>query len=231
MDYLDMNKVLPLSADSSDMILQEYAVKEKVDSSSDSEAESVQSVKERKPRKKEPEVVADADQQHMINKLRKWRASFTFFESINKPISSSLKSRVGKILMDNAKKPIPITQLEEIELELQQSVSSSLDSPPTQADCVLKTVNPAIESGLTGMGYDISGFSQLANIYCKEPLVLAMIEYDILSGKKPSPLLMAAVVYLSMIQIACYNNKAKKLEAKKKSEEAAAVEVTLPDLM
>lgn len=42
---------------------------------------------------------------------------------------------------------------------------------------------------------------------------------------------MAAVVYLSMIQIACYNNKAKKLEAKKKSEEAAAVEVTLPDLM
>ena len=59
------------------------------------------------------------------------------------------------------------------------------------------------------MGYDVSGFSQLASIHCKEPLVLALIEHDIMymGGKKPSPLLMVTISYLGALQFAYYNNK------------------------
>ena len=82
----------------------------------------------------------------MIVKLRRQRASFNVFEAVNKPIPAALKSKVDKILTDNAKKIVPIEVLQEVEIELQQAVGSGMDTPPTQADFILKTVNPLLES-------------------------------------------------------------------------------------
>ena len=217
-----MDKILPQSVDTSDEILKEYVTNDRSGQPSEpSDDRSVQSKKEdsddsdddqpkglkAKPLKYLP-VANDPEQNNMIVKLRRWRASFSFFETVNKPIPVALKSKVDKILTDNAKKIVPIDVLHEVEIELQQAVGSGMDTPPIQADFILKTtVNPLLESTLVGMGYDISGFSQLAAVHCKEPLVLALIEHDLMGGRKPSPLLMATISYLGIMQFAYYNNK------------------------
>ena len=226
-----MDKILPQSVDTSDEILKEYINENSTDpsdqssaakhsgdrfdqnaaqhSDSDSDSSGQTKVLKSKPAKplKYLPVANDPEQNNMIVKLRRWRASFSFFETVKKPIPVALKSKVDKILTDNAKKIVPIDVLHEVEIELQQTVGSGMDTPPTQADFILKTVNPSLESTLVGMGYDISGFSQLAAIHCKEPLVLALIEHDLMGGRKPSPLLMATISYLGVMQFAYYNNK------------------------
>ena len=224
MSYIDMDKILPQSVDTSDEILKEYinndrsgqpseplddrsgqSKKEDSDDSDDDSRGQPRGLKA-KPLKYLP-IANDPEQNNMIIKLRRWRASFSFFETVKKPIPVALKSKVDKILTDNAKKIVPIDVLHEVEIELQQAVGSGMDTPPTQADFILKTVNPSLESTLVGMGYDISGFSQLAAVHCKEPLVLALIEHDLMGGRKPSPLLMATISYLGVMQFAYYNNK------------------------
>ena len=175
--YIDMDKILPQSVDTSDEILKDYITNDRSGdppgdppgqtsaaphSDSDSDSDDVSRGQPRglkaKPLKYLP-VANDPEQNNMIVKLRRWRASFSFFETVHKPIPVALKSKVDKILTDNAKKIVPIDVLHEVEIELQQAVGSGMDTPPTQADFILKTVNPSLESTLVGMGYDISGFS------------------------------------------------------------------------
>ena len=265
MPYLNLDKILPDRVDQSDAILHEYldadsaphkadtTVNEvradsndnvindnSIDSDNASGDESVCS----KPVKKSKRVkiIRDDDdeeeQKDLINRLIRWRMSFAFFDSVKKDIAPCLRSKVDKTLTANAKKAVSVALLKEIELELQAAVGSSMDSPPTQADFILKNVNPAIEGTVTSMGYDIRGFSQLANMHCKEPLVLALIEHDVMAGKKPSPLVMLTISYLSVMQCTYYSNKAAamqkmqeskpQVEPETKSAEEACSE--LPDL-
>ena len=219
---MDMNKILPQSIDTSAEKLKEYITDDrsgdppgqsKREDSDDSDSDSAgrPDAAQQKGLKSKPvkylQIANDPEQNNMIIKLRRWRASFSFFETVNKPIPVALKSKVDKILNDNAKKIVPIDVLHEVEIELQQAVGSGMDTPPTQADFIFKKVNPSLESTLVGMGYDISGFSQLAAVHCKELLVLALIEHDVMGGRKPSPLLMATISYLGVMQFAYYNNK------------------------
>ena len=261
MPYLNLDKILPDGVDQSNAILHEYldadstphkadtTVNEEradsndnvhhdnsIDSDNASEDESVRS----EPVKKSKRVNDDEEEQKdVVNRLKRWRMSFAFFESVKKDIATGLRSKVDKVLTANAKKAVPIALLKEIELELQAAVGSSMDSPPTQADFILKNVNPAIEGTVTSMGYDIRGFSQLANMHCKKPLVLALIEHDVMAGKKPSPLVMLTISYLSVMQFTYYSNKAaamqklqesKPQEAAPETKSAAEACSELPDL-
>ena len=231
-----MNKILPQGEDNSEAKLNAY-IEDVKKLEKESESESSESEVDIKPRKRDKKMKVfnpvDPEQASMINKLRRWRSSFAFFELVGKPISAALKAKLDKILTENSKKLVPLETLRDVELELQQAVGSGMDSPPAQADFILKTVNPSLENTIVSLGYDISGFSVLASTYCKEPLVLTLIEHDLLSGRKPSPLLMLTVSYLGAMQFAYYNNKIKAAQeaAKPKPEEAETNFNNLPDII
>lgn len=225
MPYLNLDKILPDGVDQSDVILHEYldadstVNEERVESNEiDASGDESEPVK----KSKRVKIIRDEDdeeeQKDLINRLKRWRMSFAFFDSIKKDIAPCLRSKVDKTLTANAKKAVSVALLKEIELELQAAVGSSMDSPPAQAEFILKNVNPAIEGTVTSMGYDIRGFSQLANMHCKEPLVLALIEYDVMAGKKPSPLVMLTVSYLSVMQFTYYSNKAAAMQKMQESK-------------
>ena len=261
MPYLNLDKILPDGVDQSDAILHEYldadttVNEERVESNdnviNDDNASGDESVRSEPvtgsgspvKKSKRVKIIRDDDdeeeQKDLINRLKRWRMSFAFFDSVKKDIAPCLRSKVDKTLTANAKKAVSVALLKEIELELQAAVGSSMDSPPAQADFILKNVNPAIEGTVTSMGYDIRGFSQLANMHCKEPLVLALIEHDVMAGKKPSPLVMLTVSYLSVMQFTYYSNKAAAMQKMQESKPPEAVPETksaeeaiseLPDL-
>ena len=231
-------------ADSNDNVINDNVIvinDNSIDFDNASGDESVRSEPVKKS--KRVKIIRDDDdeeeQKDLINRLKRWRMSFAFFDSVKKDIAPCLRSKVDKVLTANAKKAVSVALLKEIELELQAAVGSSMDSPPTQADFILKNVNPAIEGTVTSMGYDIRGFSQLANMHCKEPLVLALIEHDVMAGKKPSPLVMLTISYLSVMQFTYYSNKAAAMQKMQESKPQDAAPETksaaeacseLPDL-
>ena len=214
MSYADLDSVLPKGPDGSTEMLKEYI--EEGNLSMPKEATNLENVGKLPDHImhhfKPPKEEFDKDEvDKLIARLKRWRMSYNYFESVRKPISPALQLRVDKAIASVTLEGAPMApnKLEALILELQSAVGSDLDAPPAQADFILSKVNPVLEAAAINAGYDINGFSQFAGVHCKEPLVLALIEHDLLAGKKPSPLLMLAVSYLGVIQFTYYNNKLK----------------------
>ena len=216
MSYADLDSVLPKGPDGSTEMLKEYI--EEGNLSIPKEPASQEYI-EKLPdhimhhfKPKEPKEEFDAvEVDKLIARSKRWRMSYNYFESVRKPISPALQLMVDKAIASVTLEGAPMApnKLEALILELQSAVCSDLDAPPAQADFILSKVNPVLEAAAINAGYNINGFSQFAGVHCKEPLVLALIEHDLLAGKKPSPLLMLAVSYLGVIQFTYYNNKLK----------------------
>ena len=218
MSYADLDSVLPKGPDGSTEMLKEYI--EEGNLSIPKEANNLENVEKlpdhimhhfKPPKEVEFNKEEKDEVDKLIARLKRWRMSYNYFESVRKPISPALQLRVDKAIASVTLEGAHMApnKLEALILELQSAVGSDLDAPPAQADFILSKVNPVLEAAAINAGYDINGFSQFAGIHCKEPLVLALIEHDLLAGKKPSPLLMLAVSYLGVIQFTYYNNKLK----------------------
>ena len=80
----------------------------------------------------------DKEELLLMGRLRRWRESYSVFETDGAVFSKKLKTKVDKVLADGAK----LGKLQAIEQELKASVGEDITSPPKQADIILNNVNP-----------------------------------------------------------------------------------------
>jgi len=139
-----------------------------------------------------------------VNWLRRWKACFTHFGN---KVSTPLKVKVDNAIAGDLTDLTKITQLEN---DLISSAGVDIFSPPSQADMILNTVNPLVENAAIYAGFDVAGFSQVAATTCKDPLIVSLIHYDLLSGVKPPPIAILAFAYINTLCAVNSHNMAKK---------------------
>ena len=139
---------------------------------------------EAESRKTDAESNDDKEELLLMGRLRRWRESYSVFETDGAVFSKKLKTKVDKVLADGAK----LGKLQAIEQELKASVGEDITSPPKQADIILNNVNPLIENMLISFGYDVTGFSEVAKVSCRKALVMTLIDSGFTGNKKYRPI-------------------------------------------
>ena len=115
---------------------------------------------------------------------------------------------MNKVFSDGAKLAI----LQSIEQELIASMGGDITSPPKQVDIILNNLNPTVESML--IGYDITGFSEVAKVSCRKSLVSILIKANITGGKKIPPSIQFILLYAGSLSAIYNHNKLRKEQIK-----------------
>ena len=174
----------------------------------------------------------DKEEQLLMGRLRRWRESYTVFETDGAVFSKKLKTKVDKVLADGAK----LGKLQAIEQELKASVGEDITSPPKQADIILNNVNPLIENMLISFGYDVTGFSEVAKVSCRKALVMTLIDSGFTGSKKIPSYIQFMLIYAGSMSAVYTHNKLKKvheplnagLQHSPKLEQPQAPEISPP---
>ena len=156
---------------------------------------------------KEDKAKEDKEKKALLSQLRNWQSSYQYLETANppRPIPGRLKEKVSRLLSHGFDSKL--TALQTVVDELKFVTGHSYSSPPDQADMIIKA-NYLIELMLVKSGYDVSGFAKEAAVTCKDPLVMCLIENDLLSGMKINPLYVLGLTYISVLGSAYLKNKA-----------------------
>ena len=156
---------------------------------------------------KEEKVKENKQKKALLSQLRNWQSSYQYLETANppRPIPGRLKEKVSRLLSHGFDSKL--TALQTVVDELKFVTGHSYSSPPDQADMIIKA-NYLIELMLVKSGYDVSGFAKEAAVTCKDPLVMCLIENDLLSGMKINPLYVLGLTYISVLGSAYLKNKA-----------------------
>ena len=178
MSYKDLSKIVPNDVDGcNEEWLENYIEKDRIakQEEADAEAAALQSKNdeqhsstfreepERIVEKKRRTVYIEKDDSEEIKKiivkLQRYQESYDMLEMLGKPIPEKLKDKVIKALECE-----DVEKLRVVHLLLKSCVGGEFDSPPTQTQYILGTVNPMIETYGTKLGYDLTGFAQVASI-------------------------------------------------------------------
>ena len=215
MSYKDLSKIIPDDIKSGTGFLDKIIEEEEEESSSSSSDESSPAVKTppavRTPAavktvKKSPEE-SEGEKKALIAQLMRWQASYAYFESLNPPkiIPNRLKDKVTKSLSQGF--DVKISALQSLVNELKFVAGYNYASPPDQADAIIRA-NHLVELALVKSGYDVSGFANEVSLKCKDPLIMCLIENDLLNGMKVNPLHVLGLTYISALGGAYLRNKA-----------------------
>ena len=166
---------------------------------------------EAESRKASAESADDKEELLLMGRLRRWRESYSVFETDGAVFSKKLKDKVDKVLADGAK----LGKLQAIEQELKASVGEDITSPPKQADIILNNVNPLIENMLISFGYDVTGFSDVAKVSCRKALVMTLIDSGFTGSKKIPSYIQFMLIYAGSMSAVYTHNKMKKVHEPK----------------
>ena len=242
MSYKDLSKIIP-DEKSDTSFLDKIIDENESSSSSYSSSSEDESIPANLPRmsfysKSKPEKIKPVkkdnteDKKVIICQLKRWQMSYSFFEEKNINIPASLKEKVTKALCQGF--DVKLSVLEALVNELKFVSGVDVSSPPIQADMILHGVNPLVENVAVSYGYDITGFSNVAAVTCKMPLIMALIENDVMCGKKPSPLIMLGLVYAQTLAGVYAQNKARVQQQQPKPQtvtvESSSAAAALPPL-
>ena len=145
MEYKNINKIIPPDSGVNSVLFE----KDSDSSESEMEDEKKEQLQPQPPRVSFPQhqdvafmksiAKAEADSRNaeddkeellLMGRLRRWRESYSVFETDGAVFSKKLKSKVDKVLADGAE----LGKLQAIEQELKASVGEDITCPPKQAD-------------------------------------------------------------------------------------------------
>ena len=137
--------------------------------------------------------------------LHRFQELYERLELFGKAIPDALKDKAAKALETE-----DVDKLRVAELLLRSYLGGNMFSPPAQADFIMGTVHPIIETYATRMGYNLTGFTQVANKACAMPLLSYLIRHDPLSGYQLPPAAELALAYAGAIAMVYAVNKSNK---------------------
>ena len=235
MSYADLSKIVPLDDASNDEWLKNYIEKDRLAKEEEEAAElaAKQAAAQAKfrqgqdmqaasrqgqespekilvKRKKRRTVhIEDDDNSEEIKRLtislHRFQESYERLELFGKTIPDSLKDKAVRALESE-----DVDKLRVAELLLKSCLGGNICSPPAQADFIMGTVHPIIETYATRMGYNLTGFTQVANKACAMPLLSYLIRHDPLSGYQLPPAAELALAYAGAIAMVYTINKTNK---------------------
>ena len=232
MSYADLSKIVPRDDASNDEWLKNYIEKDRLAKEEEEAAElaakqaaaqaksrqgeDMQAAQPASPekilvkRKKRRTVhIEDDDNSEEIKRLtislHRFQESYERLELFGKTIPDSLKDKAIRALESE-----DVDKLRVAELLLKSCLGGNICSPPAQADFIMGTVHPIIETYATRMGYNLTGFTQVANKACAMPLLSYLIRHDPLSGYQLPPAAELALAYAGAIAMVYTINKSNK---------------------
>ena len=162
-----------------------------------------------KKKKRRTVYIEDNDHSEEVKRLtislHRFQESYERLELFGKAIPDALKDKAAKALETE-----DVDKLRVAELLLRSYLGGNMFSPPAQADFIMGTVHPIIETYATRMGYNLTGFTQVANKACAMPLLSYLIRHDPLSGYQLPPAAELALAYAGAIAMVYAVNKSNK---------------------
>ena len=235
MSYADLSKIIPRDDASNDEWLKNYIEKDRLAKEEEEAVELAakqflspdgregrepagRSLPQESPekilvkRKKRRTVyIEDDDNSEEVKRLtislHRFQESYERLELFGKVIPDTLKDKAAKALETE-----DVDKLRVAELLLKSCLGGNICSPPTQADFIMGTVHPIIETYATRMGYNLTGFTQVANKACAMPLLSYLIRHDPLSGYQLPPAAELALAYAGAIAMVYTINKSNKAQ-------------------
>ena len=225
MSYADLSKIIPRDDASNDEWLKNYIEKDRLAKEEEEALELADSLAQQResPAQQSPEkilvkrkkrrtvYIEDDDNSEEVKRLtislHRFQESYERLELFGKVIPDTLKDKAAKALETE-----DVDKLRVAELLLKSCLGGYICSPPAQADFIMGTVHPIIETYATRMGYNLTGFTQVANKACAMPLLSYLIRHDPLSGYQLPPAAELALAYAGAIAMVYTINKSNKAQ-------------------